>query len=251
MRETQKNGASIAAFFDLDGTLLPEPSLERRFLTSLRGSDAVPIANYFHWAVEALRLLPGGLLAVRHANKRYLTGLNTDLVLQHLDSLTFFEEGIVRVAWHASQFHQIVLVTGTLHPLAQLAAVALECELEVRGLAVHVHIVATQLEVSRGYWTGRVAGESVYGAAKARAVVALAQQRQWNRSHCHAYGNALLDRDFLSVLSHGHAVNPGRELAAIANQHDWPIWHWHQEKKIAARKGANCISEIQSREGQA
>lgn len=251
MREAQKNGARIAAFFDLDGTLLPEPSLERRFLASLRRSDAIPVVNYFHWAVEALRLLPGGWLAVQHANKRYLTGLHTDLVLPHLDPLTLFEEGIARVAWHASQFHQIVLVTGTLHPLAQLAAAALECELEVRGLAVHVHIVATQLEVSRGYWAGRVAGESLYGPAKARAVVALAERRQWNRGHCYAYGNAPLDRDFLSAVGHGHAVNPGRELAAIANQRDWPIWHWHQEKRIAARTDANCDSETQSLEGQA
>jgi phosphoserine phosphatase len=241
----------VAAFFDLDGTLIPEPSLETRFFSTLREQGAIPTSNYLYWLVEALCLLPDGLLAVQHANKRYLTGLNSDLALEHVDSVTFFEEGIERVAWHARQFHPIVLVTGTLHPLAQLAAAALECELEARGLAIHVHILATRIKESRGYWTGSLAGEALYGAGKARAVVALAKERDWNLSQCHGYGNAVLDRDFLCAVGHGHAVNPGRDLAAVANEKDWPIWHWHQEKKLVPRTSSKCVSEIHSLEGQA
>jgi len=241
----------IAAFFDLDGTLLPEPSLERRFLASLRGSSAIPYSNYLRWAMEALWLLPGGLLAVQHANKRYLAGLNTDLVFEHLDSVTFFEEGIARVAWHAYQSHEIAVVTGTLEPLARMAAGALECELEARGVTVRVHVIATQLAESRGYWTGRLAGEALYGAAKARAIASWAQEQQWNPSQSHGYGNTALDRDFLCAVGRGHAVNPGRDLATIANQRDWPIWHWHQEKKLEAHSNPHCSPEIHSVEGQA
>lgn len=240
---------TIAAFFDLDGTLIPEPSLERRFLRGLRESGAIPYTNYLRWLVATVQLLPSGLLAAQYANKRYLTGMNVDLALEHLHAVTFFEEGVERVAWHARQFHPVVLVTGTLQPLAQLAAGALECELETRGLAIHVHILATRLEESHGCWTGRVAGEALYGASKARAVTALAKERQWNLSQCHGYGNAVLDRDFLVAVGHGHAVNPGPALAAIANTKDWPIWHWHQEKKLAAR--ANCSAEVHSVGGQA
>jgi phosphoserine phosphatase len=243
--------ADVAAFFDLDGTLLPAPSLERRFFGSLRANGAIPYSNYLLWAVEALRLLPSGLRAIGHANKRYLTGLNADLVLQHSGSLAFFEEGVDRVAWHARQFHQLVLVTGTLKPLAQLAAAALECELEIRGLQTHLHILATQPAESRGYWTGRLAGGALYGAAKKTEVRELADARQWKLLRCHGYGNSPLDAHFLSVVGHGHAVNPGPELAAIANRHDWPIWHWHQEKRLPARADSNCVSKIHSVEGQA
>jgi hypothetical protein len=61
----------------------------------------------------------------------------------------------------------------------------------------------------------------------------------------------LLDRDFLRAAGYGHAVNPGRELAAIADQQDWAIWHWHQEKNLASRTTADCISELHSFKGQA
>jgi phosphoserine phosphatase len=246
-----RNGANIAAWFDLDGTLLPEPSLERRFFNSLRRSDAIPFVNYLLWAVESLRLLPSGLLAVQRTNKRYLAGLNTDVALKHLVSLTFFEEGIARVAWHARHFHHIVLLTGTLEPLAQLAATALECELEARGLAIPIHIVATRLAESHGHWTGRREGPAMYGPAKANEVVSLAQKQQWDLRQCHAYGNSPLDRDFLRAVGHGHAVNPGRELAAIAHQQDWPIWHWHRENNLASRTTPDCILAIHSFEGPA
>ena len=243
--------AGVAAFFDLDGTLVPEPSLEGRLFSSLRSNGAIPHLNYLLWCVEALRLFPGGLRRMRFANKRHLTGLNADYALQHLDSVTFFEEGIARAVWHAQQFHQIVLVTGTLQPLAQLAAGALECELEARGLAVRIHLLATQLAESRGVWTGRLVGEALYGAEKARAVVALGQARQWNLAQSHAYGNTPLDRDFLSAVGHAHAVNPGGELAALANREDWPIWHWYQGKKLASYASSSCTSEIPSLEGPA
>jgi hypothetical protein len=34
----------------------------------------------------------------------------------------------------------------------------------------------------------------------------------------------------LAAVGHAHVVNPGRELAAVANQRNWEIWHWHVEK---------------------
>jgi len=126
---------------------------------------------------------------------------------------------------------------------------SLECELEARGLPIHVQILATEVAESRGNWTGQLIGRALYGPGKASAVVALAQTRQWNLAECHAYGNATLDCAFLCVAGHGHAVNPGEELAAIANRKDWPIWHWHQEKRLIPRTDSSCVSGIQSVKG--
>jgi phosphoserine phosphatase len=234
----------IAAFFDLDGTLIPEPSLEWGFFSELRRNNRIPFTNYFRWGAETLRLLPKGLLAVQHNNKRYLTGVYRDLVFRHMESVVFFEEGIARVVWHARQGHEIVLVSGTLEALALLAAATLECELETRGLQVRPRICATRLAEERGQWTGYLAGEVACGAAKARAVEALAQQEQIDLRHCHAYGNSLLDRHLLCAVGHGHAVNPGKDLAALANEKNWAIWHWHLEKQTASRDTTNLGKEI-------
>src|SRR5258708_17456440 len=43
----QHTSGRVAAFFDLDGTLLARPSLERRFFFELRDQRAIPVGNYF------------------------------------------------------------------------------------------------------------------------------------------------------------------------------------------------------------
>jgi HAD superfamily hydrolase (TIGR01490 family) len=240
----------IAAFFDLDGTLIPEPSLERRFLSELRRSGALPFGNYLRWGVEALRLLPKGLLAVQHGNKRYLAGVHSDIVSRLVDSISFFEEGVARVGWHARQGHEIVLVSGTPEALARLAAMALECELEANGIQVRPRICATPLAEERGRWTGYLVGQSMFGQAKARAIEELAKNEKVDLRQCHAYGNTLMDSHLLCAVGHAHAVNPRREMAALANEKDWLIWHWHQEKRIDSKANTRLAAGIQHIEGR-
>ena len=67
--------AQIGAFFDVDGTLVPGPSLERRLFSGLRRCGAIPLSNYLRWAWSALGLLPRGLAMVRNGNKQYLCGV--------------------------------------------------------------------------------------------------------------------------------------------------------------------------------
>lgn len=241
----------VAAFFDLDGTLIPEPSLERRFFSELRRAGAIPIVNYLRWGLEALHLLPHGPVGVQQRNKRYLTGVSCDLAPQHAGSISFYEEGIARVAWHARQGHEIVLVSGTLEPLARLAAGALECELEACEILVRPWVIATQLVEEHGRWTGYLASDAQFGAAKAGAAEEFAETRQIELRECHAYGNSLLDREMLCAVGHAHVVNPGRKMAALANEEDWPIWHWFREKLVAAAECESSASGIQQAEGQA
>jgi phosphoserine phosphatase len=250
MNADTKTGERVAAFFDLDGTLIPEPSLEQRFFHELRRNGAIPFSNYLRWGLEALRLLPKGVLAVRNQNKRYLVGVCSDLVFRHMESLSFFEEGIARVAWHARQGHEIVLVSGTLEVLARLAAMALVCELEARGVLVRPRVFATRLAENRGRWTGCLVGEAVYGPAKACAIENFAKESRLELRQCHAYGNNLLDRQLLCAVGHGHAVNPGKGMAALANEKDWPIWHWHQEKKLSSKANTRFGTGIPKIEGQ-
>ena len=220
----------IAAFFDVDGTLIPEPSLERRFFRAVRQSGAIPIGNYFLCAQEALRLLPQGIAAMVHANKRHWSGVRCDQVLQQLEVIVFFEEGTERAAWHARQGHRIVLVSGMPEPLARIVTCALECELESRGVGSELLVCATRMEQRDGRWTGRLLGEAMYGEEKLRAVKRIAQEHQIELRGSHAYGNTLLDRPMLAAVRHAHVVNPGGDLVAVANQCNWEIWHWHAER---------------------
>jgi len=232
MNEEGPGTQGIAAFFDVDGTLIPEPSLERRFFRAVRQSGAIRIANYFLWAQEALRLLPKGIAATLQGNKRHWSGVRCDQVLLQTEAIVFFEEGIDRAAWHARQGHRIVLVSGMPEPLARMVARAVECELECWGVGSGVLVCATRMEEREGRWTGRVLGEAMYGEEKFRAVKRIAQEHRIDLRGSHAYGNTLLDQPMLATVGHAHAVNPGRGLAAVANQCNWEIWHWHVEKGV-------------------
>ena len=251
MSAEAKTNGGVAAFFDLDGTLIPGPSLEQRFFFELRHNNLIPFANYLRWSFEALRLLPKGLLSVQHENKRYLTGVCRDLIFCHMKSISFFEEGVARLMWHARQNHQIVLVSGTLEPLARLAAMAMECELEARGVSVRLTVCATRLTEERDHWTGYLDGGGLFGLAKAHAMEALAKTEKLDLRQCYAYGNSLLDRHLLCAVGHGHAVNPGRALSAIANEKTWPVWHWHLENRVDLNTESCAAAEIQPIEGRA
>ena len=243
--------AQVAAFFDLDGTLLPRPSLERRFFRMLLYRREIPWKNYFFWLREALNLLPRGIRVVRQADKMYLSGVKSfdkSCTGKPSDSsvregghqeegqarkppkhnprspvLRFFEEGVERVACHAMLGHTIVIVSGTLEPLAMAAAHALEAEIAALGFSRKIRVYATQLEEGNGRWTGQILGEPMSGEAKARVVAAFAREMHLDLSRCWAYGDSAEDRSMLAAVGHPVAVNPESPLRRIARKKGWPI----------------------------
>ena len=235
-------GSGIAAFFDLDGTLIGEPSLERRFLAELRRHRAIPSGNYFRWLARALRLLPWGIETMRHANKMYLRGLRRDVdefteaqsrrqkpVQARMAPPRFLPAAMERVSWHARQGHGIVLVSGTLAPLADEMAVALVVRLAVRGVTASVGVCGTQLEEAGGRWTGRIAGDAMFGPAKARALRRIAAQSEFDLSRCYAYGNSLSDRWMLEAVGRAVAVNPSRGMEKLARRRGWAVVRWAEK----------------------
>lgn len=268
---SEEKNAPIAAFFDLDGTLLPQPSLERRFFRALRRRGEIPLRNYFLWLLEAVRLLPQGIRAVMQSNKMYLKGLqslnesdagNDDNFSAHasghraegqasapsLRSASgrmrnnprwpvpqFFEEALERVACHAKLGHTIVLVSGTPEPLAYAAAQVLQAELANRGANANVHVCATRLEEIGGRWTGRILGEAMFGEGKVRAIRKLAEEWKLDLSRCFAYGDSVADAPMLASVGNAIAVNPSRSLAHAAKKHGWLVLNWQKEEKSTRR----------------
>jgi phosphoserine phosphatase len=256
----KEHGARVAAFFDLDGTLMPRPSMERRLFRVLRCRREIPPRNYFSWLREALKLLPRGVGAVKQANKMYLEGVHSldecgagsrrdfpahqgghqaegqALALPRrnprLPVPCFFEEAVERVTCHAMLGHAIVIVSGTLAPLAALAAGALEMEIAARGFARKIRVCATRLEERKGQWTGRIVGEAMFGQAKARAVAALAHQLHLDLKQCWAYGDSANDRGMLEAVGKPVTVNPTWKLARIALKRDWPMLRWRGKRDL-------------------
>ena len=273
--ETEERNSEIAAFFDLDGTLLPLPSLERRFFRMLRYRREIPLKSYFLWLGEGLRLLPGGFRTIGHTNKMYLHGVKSldesgaenfvrfsahksGRPLQFRASQAggqasapskrvrcnprwpvphFLEEGIERVAWHAKQGHAIVLVSGTLEPLATVSAQLLEAELAALGIKTKIRVSATRLEEVGGRWTGKVLGEAMFGTAKGQAARQFAEELRLDLPNSFAYGNSANDRWLLAAVGKPVAVNPSWRLLRIAKKRNWPVLRWNRERGTSPGHG--------------
>lgn len=222
--------ARAAAFFDIDGTLLPPPSLERRLFRQLRYRHAILSKSYALWLAQALRLAPCGFDEIRHANKMYLRGVRAGDVDQKI-AQSFFPRALERVAWHVAQGHAIVLVSGTLEPLAQQAARAIEAWLFARGCKTAIHVCATQLEVCDGFWTGHILGDAMHGEAKAGAALRIAQSERLLLANSYAYGDSASDRYLLDVVGQPAAVHPSPQLARFAARRGWPVISWEVNKE--------------------
>jgi len=228
------------AFFDVDGTLFPHPSLERRFFWYLARRGKIRATNYSRWVAEMFRLRSGNLVSAVQSNKMYLRGVSAAVVCQGCCAEgrhwmpEFFPGAIQRIGWHALRGDGIVLVTGTLAPLAEVVKAALERELLWRGVPWQVSMFATELGLCEGSFTGTVEGQTRSGEEKAAAVKQCALASGAPLSECFAYGDHALDRPMLEVVGTPVAVNPTWRLRQIARQRGWQVMKWAARARRAA-----------------
>ena len=232
---------NVAAFFDIDGTLVPPPSLEKRFLCYLHWSGAIGWKHFARCAAPLLRkslhvMFAGewaGLECATAQCKAYLTGVSTAAMDAWLDwlarhSVEPIPEALRRMDWHARKGHWIFLLSGTLRPLASAVA---------RLIPMPVEVCATQLENEGGRYTGRICGEAVCGPAKARAMERLAAEFLLDLDRSYAYCDSFADRWMLARVGHPAVVqsaeNSSWRLAWLARRRRWPVLRWG---KAALRK---------------
>lgn len=211
-----------ATFFDLDGTLLPSPSLEWRFLLYLLDRDQISSAQLRRWLAQFAKNILRDRRAAIQENKLYLAGLLESLAFDWAKPfegrpLPFFAEAVRRLEWHQAKGHRVFLLSGTLAPLAQFAA---------NQLPGRVEVCATELEAIDGRWTGFVKGEHRGGEAKARAIRELASKFHLAPDQCYAYGNDSSDLAMLASVGCPSAVNPAARLRRAARKCGWPICSW-------------------------
>ena len=230
------------AFFDIDGTVLPGPSLEVRFAWWLLTQNRIAKAHLALWGTEAAMALVRGDRRAFHANKKYLAGLPESLLSLWGESLeprdlAIFPKVAERIGWHASQGHHLCFVSGTLESLARVLA---------DRLAGSVEIHATKLEATGGIWTGRVQGNHATGYEKARIVRGIARRHGLSLEASFAYGNHPDDVPMLESVGNPIIVNPEFNLRKIAVRRNWRIERW--AIRSATRLVVGAVTSIASSE---
>ena len=228
----------VGAFFDLDGTLLPPPSLEWRFISYLLERDEIGTENVVQWLGYFFGRVASDPHGAAFGNKQYLTGIRESLVetwaSEIMDgSVPWLDDGMARVRWHIEGGHRVVLVSGTLAPLARGI---------VRDLLYGFGLRATELDVRGGTFTGRILGRHMGGVEKLRAVYAEANSWNLDLSKSFAYGNEMADLRMLEAVGHPAAVNASWRLRRIASKRGWPVHRWSKPRKADAVPGDNSFA---------
>ena len=229
----------IAAFFDIDGTLLPAPSLELRFASWLLATELISSWQVASWGAVSLANLLTGEAGAFSRNKSYLAGLPPFLVQRWQTSLTPgalqpYPQAASRMIWHLDQKHTVLLVSGTLLPLAEVFAA---------GLGKAIGVRASNLEVIDGHFTGLLAAAHMSGREKACALKEMADEYDISLGASYAYGDHINDLQMLESVGNPTVVNPGIRLERIAKRRGWPVATWNVSRSPASTPQAALSTE--------
>ena len=229
---------SVAAFFDVDNTLMQGASIfhlarglhRRQFFTTREILSAAWKQAYFRFVgVED----PDHVADTRASALSFISG-HTVAELEELGE-EIFDEAMAHRIWpgtralaqmHLDQGERVWLVTAAPIEIARIIARRL-------GLTGALGTVAEHVD---GVYTGRLVGEMLHGPAKAEAIKALAVLEGLDLAACSAYSDSFNDLTMLSLVGDPCAVNPDPRLRAYAKQRGWRIRDYRTGRK-AARVG--------------
>jgi HAD superfamily hydrolase (TIGR01490 family) len=212
-----------AAFFDLDKTLISRSStlaFSRPFYQHGLISRGAMIRGAFAQAV--FKRAGAGqtrMERIRIQASRVCRGWAADgvreIVRANLDTIIvphLYEEARALVADHHAAGQDIVVVSASGHEVVDPIAALLGADT----------VIATEMEIADGQYTGAVAFYA-FGEAKATKIRELSADRGYALADCYAYSDSITDLPMLQVVGHPTAVNPDRALRRVAARRGWPI----------------------------
>jgi HAD superfamily hydrolase (TIGR01490 family) len=210
----------IAAVFDVDRTLLPGTGTERQFMLWLLRRGVIGPREVIRALVDVGRRYPELRKRGYFEYHGYLAGgRETDVrdwakACFHqriLPRLSKAGEACVRE--HREAGHQTFLLSGSIMPLVRLLGdyLAVDC------------VVATELEVEAGFYTGRLSGKHVAAEQKAYLVGKLSRQYGFDLSQAYCYADHRSDLAMLEQFGNPRPTNPDRILLRVAEERGWKI----------------------------
>jgi HAD superfamily hydrolase (TIGR01490 family) len=207
------------AFFDIDGTLIAG-STERRFSRCLlrAGCLGPRQAAAFAWFLLRHRHTFGR--TVLKKNKAYLAGLGVERVNSLAADFVarevvpqLYDPAVQRLQRHLNAGDTVVLLSGTLEPIANALGAALGVQ----------HVCATVCDRRDGRYTNAPPHRHPFGAVKRELATQIAAQRGADLRDAAAYGDSCHDLDLLEAVGHPVAVRPDAPLLATARGNRWDI----------------------------
>jgi len=206
--------------FDLDGTLLPPPSSERRFIRYLIRERRLGARQTIAAIAFLFRYFGRYGWRAYRRNKAYLSGLPVDTIAREaivfIDAVLIpaLDPAMVRILnAHRREGHPLALMTGAPHFIAGPLADRLGID----------HVVATRCAATDGRFVATPPDRHPYGREKLALARALCRETGTDLGDVTAYADSWEDRFLLSAVGQAVAVRPGRRLRRLAEAEGWTI----------------------------
>ncbi|QGU06347.1 Phosphoserine phosphatase [Corynebacterium occultum] len=234
----------VAAFFDVDNTLIQGSSLvvfamglaRRRYF---RLSEVMPIV----WKQLKFRITgsenAGDVAEGRQQALAFIKGRRVDELVELCEEIV--DSHMQDKAWpgtrelanmHLNAGHQVWLVSATPVQLAHILAKRF-------GFTGALGTVA---EVEDGKFTGRLVGDILHGPGKKHAVAALAAIEQLDLSACTAYSDSINDVPMLTMVGTAVAINPDKKLKKVSLEKGWEVRDYRSVRKAVRKWGLPTLA---------
>ncbi|HYJ60343.1 MAG TPA: HAD-IB family hydrolase [Actinomycetota bacterium] len=225
-----------AAFFDLDKTIVSRSSslalsrpLYRAGMVSrgqlMKGAYAQLVYLMLGADERKMERLREGMLQLTKGwDRAQVERLVQDALLDAIDPFVY-QEALDLIAQHRAEGRRIYIVSSApeevVRPLAR--------HFGVRG------VIATRAHVDpEGRYTGELEFYA-YGQEKAKAIRRLASRSRIELAGSYAYSDSHTDVPMLEVVGNPVAVNPDKELRAIAEERGWEILGFRNPVRLRTR----------------
>lgn len=237
-------GPRIAAFFDLDKTVIAKPStvaFSRSFYAGgLLNARAVLEASYAQFVLLASGADADQIERMRLHLAKMCTGWDVAQVkaivaeaLHEIVDPLVYAEAADLIADHKIRGHDVVIVSASGEELVAPIAAAVGAD----------HTLATRLTVADGKYTGGF-DFYCYGENKVAAIAQLAAVEGYDLARCYAYSDSVTDLPMLLSVGHATAVNPDRQLRREALARNWPVLSFSNPVSLWSRLPAASTTTV-------
>lgn len=235
--------SSVAAFFDLDGTLLSvntgELWMRRERRLGRISRWQVMQALLYLWAYRL------GTIDMESAMAKVLSfyrGERED-VFRQWQSEWFLREVASKVSPQALQTldchrragHCLVLLTSSSAYVAQTAA-------RLWGVD---HWISTRCEVRDGVFTGEAIRPLCFSEGKVALAESFAHKHRIDLDQSYFYTDSYTDISMLRRVGRPRVVNPDRRLHRRARRYGWPVFDWRQPLADSGNRPIGVADDVQ------
>jgi len=225
-----------AAFFDLDKTIIAKSSVlafgKFFYREGLLSRRAIVRSAY----AQVLYMLVGAdeskMEEVREAMLAITRGWNQEhvasIVRETLDEVVtpiIYAEAVELIDEHKANGRKVVIVSSSPYEVVQPLARYLGAD----------DAIATRAKLDAdGNYTGELSFYA-YGPHKATAIREMAARDGIDLAESYAYSDSITDVPLLEAVGHPVVVNPDRDLARYAREHEWEIRQFRRQVRLRDR----------------